>query len=200
MKFFLQQFLRLITDSKIGRFFTPLCDVLLFVVLLLSFHYIYLYWSGSMNFAPVRGAVDKLFVFSSDVLFNHSKWTLRNLGIKFITENQTFWVYNGDKISGFVDVEPGCTSLKQWMHWLFLMLLFPGPWRHKVWYIPIGLIVIHFINVFRIVGLTISVKYYPQYFDTFHNYFFKTLFYFMIFMMWLFWVEKFKNRTKKLEP
>jgi exosortase/archaeosortase family protein len=90
-----------------------------------------------------------------------------------------------------IDVEPGCTSLKQWVHWIVLMVLFPGPWKHKFWYIPLGVIVIHFVNLIRITGLVLVSIPWSDHIDFFHDYVFKTFFYLMIFLMWLIWVTKF---------
>lgn len=169
----------------------PLRDVAIFAVLLISFHYIYLYWASN-NFYPFREQVDQLFVFASDILFNQSAWIVKHIfNLNHTTEGQTIWVVTNQGGWGYVEVSPGCTSLKQWMHWLFIMVLFPGPRAHKLWYIPMGIIVIHFINIVRIVGLSLTLKPWPQHFDFFHDYIFKTFFYFMIFVMWVIWVEVF---------
>lgn len=177
--------------------FQPLVYVFYFAVLLMSFHYIYLYWSGSLHFYPFAKQVDSLFDQASLLLFNQSVWVLQHIfNIEIITEGQTIFVNNHN---AYVEVSPGCTSLKQWMHWLFIMLLFPGPWKHKLWYIPLGLVFIQFINVIRIVGLALMIIPWPQHFHFFHDYIFKTLFYLGIFLMWFVWVEYFvlpKNKKK----
>lgn len=175
----------------------PLVYVFYFAVLLLSFHFIYKFWAGNLNFYPFAQQVDNLFAQASSLLFNQSIWVLQHIfQIEIITEGQTIFVNNHQ---AYVDVSPGCTSLKQWMHWLFIMLIFPGPWKHKLWYIPLGLIIIQFINVFRVVGLALMIIPWPQHFHFFHDYIFKTIFYFGIFMMWVVWVEYFTipNNKKK---
>ena len=175
----------------------PLLYVFYFAFLLLSFHYIYLYWSGNLSFYPFARQVETLFTKASLLLFNQSVWVLTNVFHTTIgTEGQTIWV---NSHQAYVDVSPDCTSLKQWMHWLFIMLVFPGPWKQKLWFIPLGLIIIQFINVFRVVGLALMIIPWPQHFHFFHDYIFKTLFYFGIFMMWVVWVEFFtipKNKKK----
>lgn len=174
----------------------PLKYVLYFFILLLSFHFIYIFWSGTLKFYPVAEQVHQLFDKASTLLFNQSVWVLKVLNINFTTEGQIIFV---NSHTAHITVSPGCTSLKQWMHWLFIMLLFPGPWKHKAWYIPLGLIVIQFINVFRVVGLSLMIIPWPQHFHFFHDYIFKTLFYLGIFMMWVVWVEYFviPNNKKK---
>jgi len=166
-------------------------NAVLFLLLLFGFHYIYIFWTR-VNFYPVHEQVLQLFDWSSQIVFNQSAWVLEHiLQIEITTSGQTIWLQDANNNHVYVGVDPGCTTLKQWMHWLFLMILFPGPWKHKLWYIPLGLVVIHFINDFRIIGLALTLIPYPEHFHFFHSYIFKTFFYFMIFLMWLIWVEFF---------
>jgi exosortase/archaeosortase family protein len=175
----------------------PLFHVGIFALLLMSSHYLYILWMRH-GFYPFATQVDQLFIFASDILFNQSVWLLKNIfHLNHTTDGQTIWVTTNTGAWGYVDVSPHCTSLKQWMHWIFIMLLFPGPWKHKLWYIPLGIITIHFVNIIRIVGLSLTLIPWPQHFDFFHDYIFKTFFYFMIFVMWVVWVENILQRPRK---
>jgi len=177
--------------------YTATIDVVLFILLIFSFHFLYLAWQA-LDFFPIAGLIDKLFVSASDMLFNQSCWVLEHIfGVDIITYEHAIGVINCNDTYSFVNVAPECTSLKQWLHWLFLMLIFPGPWKHKLWYIPLGLVIIEWINVVRVVGITLCMIPFPAHFDFFHDYFFKTLFYFFIFIMWLIWVEKFLHKKRK---
>lgn len=188
--------------KKISRYYhskalQPLFHVGIFALLLMSSHYLYILWARN-GFYPFATQVDQLFIFASDILFNQSVWLLKNIfHLNHTTDGQTIWVTTNTGDWGYVDVSPGCTSLKQWMHWIFIMLLFPGPWKHKFWYIPLGIIIIHFVNIIRIVGLSLTLIPWPQHFNFFHDYIFKTFFYFMIFVMWVVWVEKILQRPRK---
>ena len=176
--------------------FQPLRDVAVFAFLLISVHYLYIWWANQ-GFYPFKSAVDALFVFASDIVFNQSVWLLQNIfHLNHTTDGQTIWVVTNNGGWGYVEVSPGCTSLKQWMHWVFIMLLFPGPWKHKLWYIPAGIIVIHFVNVIRIIGLSLLLVPWSAHFNFLHDYIFKTFFYFMIFVMWVIWVEVFAHKTR----
>jgi exosortase/archaeosortase family protein len=98
--------------------------------------------------------------------------------------------------NGYVAVNESCSGLKIFLQFTVLMILFPGPWKHKLWYIPAGLIILHLTNIFRIVGLaqvTISL---PQYWDFSHDYFFRPLFYVVIFTLWVIWVEYFYTKKE----
>lgn len=177
-----------------SKAFGPIRDVGFFAILLMGFHYLYLFWAHT-DFYPFRAQVDQLFDFASAILFDQSAWVVKHVfHLNHTTEGQTIWVVTHAGGWGYVEVSPGCTSLKQWMHWIFLMVLFPGPWKHKLWYIPLGIVVIHFVNLIRIVGLALTLIPWPDQFHFFHDYIFKTFFYFMIFVMWVVWVEKVRSR------
>lgn len=180
-------------NPKYGSFY----DVGLFILLIFSFHFIYLGWQA-IDFWPVRPYVDDLFQYASSLLFDQSCNILENvLGIDIITIDRSIGIMNNEGRYSFVTVAPECTSLKQWLHWLFLMLLFPGPWKHKLWYIPLGLVIIEWVNVVRITGILLLMRPFPNSFSFSHDYLFKTLFYFVIFLMWVLWTELFLHKKNK---
>lgn len=182
----------LYADSRYQTYF----DVGLFIVLILSMHYIYLPWNEA-DYWPITDHVLSLFDKASALLFAQSCRVLNFLNIDITTYEQTIFVINKEGTYSCVAVAPECTSLKQWVHWIVLMLIFPGPWKHKAWYIPAGLVVIELINVVRVVGLLLVQIPFPGSFRFAHDYFFKTLFYLVIFLMWVLWVEKFTHPKKK---
>ncbi len=172
----------------------PIKLVGIFILLLMSFHYFYGFWS-SHAFYPFHEEVDKLFVFASKILFDHSAWLVKHVfKLDHTTREQTIWVVTNQDTWAYVEVSPGCTSLKQWLHFIFIMLLFPGPWKHKIWFIPMGVLVIHGVNIVRVVGLALTLVPWPTRFDFFHDYIFKSFFYFMIFVLWVVWVEVFYKK------
>ena len=95
----------------------------------------------------------------------------------------------------------GCTGLKQSFIWIVIMLIARGSWKHKLWFIPLGLVCVYLINVSRLFFLTYIVRDYPETFEFWHSGVTKYLFYGLIFLMWVFWndylVPRFFN-TKKV--
>lgn len=181
--------------------YQSLFDVGLFFVLIFSFHFLYEFWNYSLNYWPLKGAVDSLFEWASSLLFDQSSWTLNHIfDMYFWTEGRTIKFFNNEGFVSAVTVAPECTSLKQWMHWLFLMLLFPGPWKHKAWYIPVGLVIIEFTNVVRVVGICLFLRPFPNDFALAHDVIFKIVFYVVIFLMWMLWVEKFLHPIQRKSP
>ena len=191
MKIDKQKLKELYADKRYQSYF----DVGLFFVLIFSFHFIYVIWEGPMNFWPIRGTVDKLFNWASALLFDQGNWVLEHVfGMDFITQDRTIAFINKTGSYSAVTVAPECTSLKQWLHWLFLMLIFPGPWKHKAWYIPLGLIIVEFTNVARVVGIALFLVHFPNDFELAHDVIFKIMFYLVIFLMWMIWVERFLHK------
>lgn len=171
-------------------------DVGLFIILILSFHFIYLGWQ-TLEYWPINDLIMNLFDKASALLFDQTCWVLSHVfGIDIATSGRSIAAVNCEGYYSHITIAPECTSLKQWLHWLFLMLLFPGPWKHKAWYIPLGLIIIELTNVIRTTGILTLLLYWPDKFDFFHDYLFKTFFYVVIFLMWVVWTEKFNIKKK----
>ncbi len=178
-----------------GRY-TTLMDVGLFLVLIFSFHFIFLLWQH-FGYYPIGNLIDKLLNWSSALLYRQADWCLGSvLGMHYTLDpaNQAFLAYDKSGSVIAMGIAPICSSLKQWCHWLFLMLLFPGPWKHKAWYIPAGLVLVELTNVVRVCGIFICMIHFPGSFHLAHDYIFKFFFYFVIFLMWVLWVEKFVHR------
>jgi exosortase/archaeosortase family protein len=174
-------------------------NVGLFIVLIISFHFIYLGWQA-LDYWPVEKWVNQLMVWSVNMLYSQACWVLDHvfhIDLTTITSARLLATTNSEGGWARVVIAPECASLKQWMHWILLMVLFPGPWKHKLWYIPIGLVIIEWTNVIRICGILMMQIPWPNSFHIAHDYIFKVFFYFVIFLMWVLWVEKFYNPTLK---
>lgn len=63
-----------------------------------------------------------------------------------------------------------CLALQLWFFFVGLVLVFPSPWKHKLWFAALGLLVIHLLNVVRVVVLGWLLAYAPEYFDFNHYY------------------------------
>lgn len=68
---------------------------------------------------------------------------------------------------------------------------FPANHKSKLWYIPLGVLIIHFLNILRVCALAAISFYAPSYLDFNHTYTFTIIIYASIFGLWMFWVNKF---------
>ena len=174
-------------------------NVGLFILLIISFHFLYLGWQA-LGYWPVGKWVEQLMLWSVNLAYNQSCRVLEHIfhiDLTTITAERLIATPNSEGGWARVIIAPECASLKQWMHWIFLMVLFPGPWKHKLWYIPAGLVIIEWTNVVRICGVLMMQIPWPNSFHIAHDYIFKVFFYLVIFLMWMLWVEKFYNPSIK---
>lgn len=83
-----------------------------------------------------------------------------------------------------------CTGFKQTFIFLMIILFYKGSYKPKLWFIPLSVVAIYLINIVRISVIIALIKSYPSYFELFHEYIFKYLFYILLFGMWVLWDEK----------
>lgn len=76
------------------------------------------------------------------------------------------------------------------------IVAYPGPIKHKLWFLPVGIVSIHLINVARVAALAIIVDINPEWLDFNHDYTFTILVYGFVFLLWYLWVQKFAPRSK----
>lgn len=98
--------------------------------------------------------------------------------------------------SGFgVRIVWSCTPIKQSFIWLMIMLFARGDWHKKLWFVPLGWLCAYVFNIFRITVIGLLCEFHPTMFPLWHEHVFKYLFYAMLFLLWVWWVEKI-NRQK----
>ena len=71
------------------------------------------------------------------------------------------------------------------------VLIFKGSWKNKIWYIPSGILIIHGLNILRVLALAIIAKLAPEMLDFNHKYTFTLILYLFVFLGWVLWVKKF---------
>ncbi len=70
---------------------------------------------------------------------------------------------------------------------------FPGAVKNKWWFIPSGILIIHFVNVMRVCALALIQYRAPEYLDFNHNYTFTIIVYACVFGLWMLWVNRFSK-------
>lgn len=107
-----------------------------------------------------------------------------------MTDDTTMHFVNG----GGTRIVWSCTPLKQMFIWICLMLTtLPFFNRNKLWFIPLGIVLIHFINLARIAAITAFMEFHPEWFELLHTYIFKYIFYGILFLFWVFYIEKIRK-------
>ncbi len=166
----------------------PVTDALLAAIITYGFHLLYRHFSVEINSVPVIKAAT---IWLTDLVYHQSLWINRTLlGLSVTTsENNTMIFSNGNRMW----INGSCSGLKLIFQVTVLFLLFPGPWKHKLWFIPLGWVLMHLSNLFRIVSLSIVSLWKHEYWEFSHDWILRPFFYLVIFAMWVWWVERFRK-------
>ncbi|MDU1892339.1 MAG: exosortase/archaeosortase family protein [Dysgonomonas sp.] len=163
-------------------------------------------------------------------------------GMNLWTANAIYWLvhdllgYENIYINGItlcfedsipIDIIWGCTGLKQLFMFTFILTFYFGPYKKKLWYIPLSLAILLLINVVRLSVILIIIKdpfpewfismnewyndrvwintrekylqFYEDWFNVFHKDIFVWLYYDgVIFVLWLIWEEKINKPFMRL--
>jgi exosortase/archaeosortase family protein len=136
----------------------------------------------------------------------HTNWDFHlNDNIAFLAQIGFDWmgksaeiVYETDHVVLYLNegsfrgiwIGDACNGFKLFSIFTIFIIAYPGPWKTKLWYIPIGMLSIHLANVIRVIALLLINNYYPQYLDFNHLYTFTIFVYSIIFLFWYIWAKR----------
>lgn len=121
-----------------------------------------------------------------------------------------------------------CTSVKQYIMFTFIMAFYYGPWKKKLVFIPVSLLILSTVNILRLVISAFLLKdgfpdwfisvneilngakwdesgatywqFYRDWYRFFHDGFFKWVYYDgCMFLLWLYWHEKINIPYQRLK-
>jgi exosortase family protein XrtF len=150
------------------------------------YKWVILPWGG------IDGGIDML------VINDNSNWSLfilKKLGFHTFAGNNPIIRTIGIDGTHGLWIGDSCDGLELFALFTFFILAYPGSWLHKVWYIPVGITLIHTMNIIRIVLLCIIVQKKPSWLEFNHTYLFQILMYGFIFFLWFIWIKKFGTVT-----
>ncbi len=92
-----------------------------------------------------------------------------------------------------IQLVDGCTGISAIGLFLGFILAYPGDWKNRISFSLLGIGVIYLVNIFRIVVLVITQEEWIEFFDFTHDYSTTTIFYVVIFILWIIWVHLSEN-------
>lgn len=92
----------------------------------------------------------------------------------------------------------GCSGIKQMLIFTAIILISRGDRGHKIWFIPAGILLLHLVNISRLVILAFVARDIPSWFDFVHGVALKVGYYVLIFGLWLIWLKFFTNDKQTL--
>ncbi len=137
------------------------------------------------------------------VVNDASNWTLfilKKLDFQtFLGNNPTIRTIGIDGTHGLWIGDP-CNGISLFALFTSFILAYPGSWKHKLWFIPIGISLIHTMNIIRITALCIIVLKRPEWLNFNHTYLFQVFMYGFIFLLWYIWIKKFSRKSINSSP
>lgn len=103
-------------------------------------------------------------------------------------------------IEGFggIEVVDGCNGISAMGLFLGFMVAYPGKWKPKLSFMLMGIGVIYLVNIFRIIALVITQAQWPSIFHFTHDYSTTGIFYLIIFVLWMVWIQLSEKESEPL--
>ena len=188
--------------KQIINFFSPYRGVIYFVLLLLFTHFL---WKWVVD-GDLHG--QQIAIFGKDL-------TTQFHALSAFTAKTTHWFVrlfpntadfiNRDTVLYFkganfnISIIWGCTAVKQLYIFIVIMAFYKGSWKKKLWYIPMGCVILWAYNIIRIAAISYLVINHHERFDFYHEGLFRYIYYGLMFLLWVIWEEKFvKNRNTSI--
>ena len=96
---------------------------------------------------------------------------------------------------GYVCIGTGCSGLELFLVFTAFIFLLGGRWKDKAWFILMGCAIVLFLNIVRIIALSVVYYHTPQYLQFNHKYTFVLIIYAAIFYLWIIWLRRFANKA-----
>lgn len=139
------------------------------------------------------GRLDRIMI---DNLIDSSSFLLRAMGYRLIPEPPVTESIRTIGIDGTHGVWIGdpCNGLSLIALFSGFIIAFDGKINHKLWFIPLGALSLHLLNIIRIVALCLVVSVDYRYLDFNHTYTFTLISYSWMFFLWIIWANKLSRK------
>jgi exosortase family protein XrtF len=87
-----------------------------------------------------------------------------------------------------ISIDTPCNGLPMLYLFASFIIAYPGTVKRKLIFIPSGLLIIHVLNILRIIFLSYISIYYSDYFYFNHKYAFQIIVYGVVISMWFYWI------------
>jgi len=188
--------------NRIANFLKPHKGVLFFILLLFFFHFSWkIVIDGDMDSDNIylfgKDITPSWFYSSCRILVRCTAWFIRlfpdtqNL---IVQEYQLRFSTHGND---WIRIIWGCLGFKQMFIFSGIMLLYWGPFLKKLWYIPMGCLILTAYNVIRIATTVWLTDGHPERFESLHDGILRYIYYTIVFLLWVVWEEVIVRKNYK---
>jgi exosortase H (IPTLxxWG-CTERM-specific) len=107
---------------------------------------------------------------------------------------------SGDMISSAefaVSIKKGCDAAEPMAIFIAGIIAFPAKFRDKLAGLGVGLVILFFLNIIRIVTLFIVGVYFPDFFESMHLAVWQVAFIIVAIVLWFLWLKYISGKTVK---
>ncbi|MGR7813359.1 exosortase family protein XrtF [Lacinutrix undariae] len=105
-------------------------------------------------------------------------------------------ILNGKYVARVVE---GCNSISVIILFISFIIAFAGKLKSTIFYLLAGSVLIYAVNIIRIAILSIGLYNYPWRKEILHTVIFPLIIYGIVFLLWMFWVNRFSKLKKTNE-
>ena len=91
----------------------------------------------------------------------------------------------------------GCNGISVIILFVSFIFAFSGKLKTTLLYVLSGSVLVYVVNVLRIVVLAIGIYQFPEWSEFLHSVVFPGIIYGVVFLLWVFWVNRFSKLNKK---
>ena len=151
---------------------------------------LYLDYSEGTNFYPD---------YITNLVARQSKSLIETVGLKaeiapHPNEASMKLIINNKFVARIIE---GCNSISIIILFVSFIIAFSGKFKTTLFYLLFGCVMIYAVNLIRIVILTIGLYNYPWRREILHSVIFPLIIYGLVFLLWMFWVNRFVNLKSK---
>jgi exosortase family protein XrtF len=121
-----------------------------------------------------------------------SKWILEGLGYTVFTGSDRLIGIDG---TGGLWIGDNCNGIALFSLFTGFIIAYPGNWKKKLYFIPLGILMIEILNILRVVFLAILDTHSRTWTEFNHTYTFTIIIYGFIFFLWMLWTNKISDKT-----
>src|SRR6056297_1433936 len=126
------------------------------------------------------------------ILANATNFLISSAGYSTtLQENAIWFAQNNGVYFAF-----GCLGFREIIWFSVFMLIVPGKWKHKTWYIPLGIIIIEISNILRSSVIAITNYHNPNSSEIIHVQGTVWFIYGTVLALWLFWLQAVEKNDK----
>lgn len=127
-------------------------------------------------------------------IIDAAEYGLESLGYTILSGNSIYQYHMGIEGTSGVVIGNPCDGLSLFILYTAFLVVFKGKWWFKLLFISLGIILIHFLNVIRVISLALIVKDYPETLDFHHSYTFTLFIYACIFLLWVLRIKVYQKK------